>query len=152
MDNDIKFFVGLDAHTDCTAIAVCEPRRETNCFLDFVGPDLRQALKVLHRYGSARQVPDTFVKARWKPPVITDEELDRHFYEIRVLWNTVYLERATQTLRESGNPLNADLLQFLSPSGWEHINLTGVTSGGRTERSTSENTGYGGTSKAVDGA
>ena len=38
-----------------------------------------------------------------------------------VLWNTVYLERATKAL--DGH--DAALLQYLSPLGWEHINLTG---------------------------
>ncbi len=42
-----------------------------------------------------------------------------------VLWNTVYLDRATQALRETGKPINDGLLQYLSPLGWEHINLTG---------------------------
>ncbi len=42
-----------------------------------------------------------------------------------VLWNTVYLERATQALRESGKLAKDDMLQYLSPLGWEHINLTG---------------------------
>jgi TnpA family transposase len=42
-----------------------------------------------------------------------------------VLWNTVYLERATQGLVEVGKPVNGELLQYLSPLGWEHINLTG---------------------------
>lgn len=56
MDNDIKFFVGLDVHKDSTAVAVCEPGREASRFVGSVGPDLRQVLKVLHRYGSARQV------------------------------------------------------------------------------------------------
>ncbi len=42
-----------------------------------------------------------------------------------VLWNTVYLERATQALGEAGTPVGGDLLQYLSPLGWEHINLTG---------------------------
>lgn len=41
-----------------------------------------------------------------------------------VLWNTVYLERATQALKAYGQPVNDDLLQHLSPLGWEHI-LTG---------------------------
>ncbi|MEA1463202.1 Tn3 family transposase, partial [Salmonella enterica] len=41
------------------------------------------------------------------------------------LWNTVYLERATQGLVEAGKPVDGELLQFLSPLGWEHINLTG---------------------------
>jgi TnpA family transposase len=42
-----------------------------------------------------------------------------------VLWNTVYLERAVATLRTSGLLHDDTLLQFLSPLGWEHINLTG---------------------------
>lgn len=42
-----------------------------------------------------------------------------------VLWNTVYLERATQALREAGKLPDDSLLPFLSPLGWEHINLTG---------------------------
>jgi len=42
-----------------------------------------------------------------------------------VLWNTVYLERATNALRENGKLADESLLQYLSPLGWEHINLTG---------------------------
>jgi hypothetical protein len=42
-----------------------------------------------------------------------------------VLWNTVYLERAVQALRNCGYPVDDELLQHLSPLGWEHINLTG---------------------------
>jgi TnpA family transposase len=42
-----------------------------------------------------------------------------------VLWNTVYLERATHTLRGHGQPVDDRMLQYLSPLGWEHINLTG---------------------------
>ena len=42
-----------------------------------------------------------------------------------VLWNTVYLERAVQSLRKSGIDIDETLLQHLSPLGWEHINLTG---------------------------
>jgi TnpA family transposase len=42
-----------------------------------------------------------------------------------VLWNTVYLERATHALRGHGKPSESELLQYLSPLGWEHINLTG---------------------------
>ena len=42
-----------------------------------------------------------------------------------VLWNTVYLERATQAMRDTGKPVDDAMLQYLSPLGWEHINLTG---------------------------
>jgi hypothetical protein len=42
-----------------------------------------------------------------------------------ILWNTVYLERAMQALREAGQDIDEKLLPHLSPLGWEHINLTG---------------------------
>ena len=42
-----------------------------------------------------------------------------------ILWNTVYLERAITTLTSNGVDIDPDLLRFLSPLGWEHINLTG---------------------------
>ena len=42
-----------------------------------------------------------------------------------ILWNTAYLERAVQALRDSGREVDDKLLQHLSPLGWEHINLTG---------------------------
>ncbi len=42
-----------------------------------------------------------------------------------VLWNTVDLERAASALRAHGKALDDALLQYLSPLGWEHINLTG---------------------------
>ena len=42
-----------------------------------------------------------------------------------VLWNTVYLERAANALRNHGQGVDNALLQYLSPLGWEHINLTG---------------------------
>ena len=41
-----------------------------------------------------------------------------------VLWNTAYLERVVQALRNTGNA-DDSLLPHLSPLGWEHINLTG---------------------------
>lgn len=42
-----------------------------------------------------------------------------------ILWNTVYLERAINALKEHGKKVDDKLLQNLSPLGWEHINLTG---------------------------
>ena len=41
-----------------------------------------------------------------------------------VLWNTVYLEQATHALQD-GQPIDDTLFKYLSPLGWEHINLTG---------------------------
>jgi hypothetical protein len=42
-----------------------------------------------------------------------------------VQWNTVYLDRAIQSLRATGQDIDETLLLHLSPLGWEHINLTG---------------------------
>ena len=42
-----------------------------------------------------------------------------------ILWNTVYLERAVQALRDTGKNIDERLLSHLSPLGWEHVNLTG---------------------------
>ena len=42
-----------------------------------------------------------------------------------LLWNTVYLERAVQVLRDAGKDVNDTLLPHLSPLSWEHITLTG---------------------------
>ena len=40
------------------------------------------------------------------------------------LWNTRYLERAVATLRQTED-MPDHLLAYLSPLGWEHVNLTG---------------------------
>ena len=42
-----------------------------------------------------------------------------------VLWNTTYLERAIQAMKDRGQNVDGALLPHLSPLGWEHINLTG---------------------------
>lgn len=42
-----------------------------------------------------------------------------------VLWNTVYLSKAVDFWRESGNSIPEEYISHLSPLVWEHINLTG---------------------------
>ena len=42
-----------------------------------------------------------------------------------ILWNTVYLEQTVNAMRAQGHSVDDALLQYLSPLGWEHINLTG---------------------------
>ena len=56
-----------------------------------------------------------------------------------VLWNTVYLERAVNALRGHDKSFDETLLQYLSPLGWEHINLTGTTFGATVSRSVRKN-------------
>jgi TnpA family transposase len=42
-----------------------------------------------------------------------------------VLWNTIYMERAVEILRQQNIQFDENWLQYLSPLGWEHISLTG---------------------------
>lgn len=42
-----------------------------------------------------------------------------------ILWNTVYMQRAINALRARGETIDDNLLGFLAPLGWQHINLTG---------------------------
>jgi len=41
------------------------------------------------------------------------------------LWNTVYLGRAVEALRQGGETIPDALLAHFAPLGWQHINLTG---------------------------
>lgn len=41
------------------------------------------------------------------------------------LWNTVYIERAIDSLKRKGLSLNEQLIAHLSPLRWELINLSG---------------------------
>ena len=56
MDESIKFFVGLDAHKDSIAVAVCEAGREPSRFVGTLGADVQGVLKTLRKYGSPQQV------------------------------------------------------------------------------------------------
>jgi hypothetical protein len=41
------------------------------------------------------------------------------------MWGSADGYRAAHTLRGNGHAVDDGLLQYLSPLGWEHINLTG---------------------------
>ena len=43
-----------------------------------------------------------------------------------ILWNTAYLSRAVESLRNEGHDLPDDTIRHISPQIWEHINLTGI--------------------------
>lgn len=42
-----------------------------------------------------------------------------------IYWNSIYIEKAADHMRRSGQLSDSDLLKHVSPLGWEHINLTG---------------------------
>lgn len=56
MDESIKFFVGLDAHKDSIAVAVCEAGREPSHFVGTLGVDVQGVVKTVSKYGPARRV------------------------------------------------------------------------------------------------
>jgi len=41
------------------------------------------------------------------------------------VWNTVYLQKACETLQAQGVDIPQELLEHISPLGWEHVNLLG---------------------------
>lgn len=43
-----------------------------------------------------------------------------------ILWNTAYLSRVVQSLRDEGHDLPDGIIRHVSPQIWEHINLTGI--------------------------
>jgi len=45
-----------------------------------------------------------------------------------VHWNTVYLGRAVDHLRQQGRVIPDAVLKHVSPLAWEHVNLTGIYS------------------------
>jgi hypothetical protein len=59
-----------------------------------------------------------------------------------VLWNTVYFDRTITTLNSNGGTTDPDLLRFLSPLGWEHINLIGDYNGPAPARSNPADTDH----------
>ncbi len=42
-----------------------------------------------------------------------------------IYWNSIYIEKAADHLRQTGRLSEPDLLKHVSPLGWEHIALTG---------------------------
>ena len=49
--------------------------------------------------------------------MVVDFSLDKY--------SCYYLERAINSIRNSGRDIDEKLLPHISPLGWEHINLTG---------------------------
>ena len=41
------------------------------------------------------------------------------------VWNTVYLQKAIDYLKETEKDFDENLLKHISPLGWEHINFLG---------------------------
>lgn len=55
MDEDIKFFVGLDVHKDTISVSVCEGGRQASQFRGTIRHDVAALLKVLGKWGAPAQ-------------------------------------------------------------------------------------------------
>lgn len=108
----------------------------------FQDPDLRRKVTAGLNKGEAR---NTLARAVFfnRLGEIRDRSFEQQRYRASglnlltaaiVLWNTVYLDRTITTLNQEGNATDPDLLRFLSPLGWEHINLTGDYTWPRTNK------------------
>ena len=49
-----------------------------------------------------------------------------------IFWNTVYIDRAVEAMKEQGYSVDENLLQHLSPLGWEHIGRPVIMFGNKT--------------------
>ena len=118
------------------AVALCELGRieRTLFILDWLqSTDLRRRVHAGLNKGEARNALARAVFFN-RLGEIRDRSFEQQRYRASglnlvtaaiVLWNTVYLERAVNTLQKQRNLIDNTLLQYLSPLGWEHINLTG---------------------------
>jgi len=53
MEEDIKFFVGLDVHQETISMSVCEVGREASCFVGTIRHDVPTLLKALRKVGAS---------------------------------------------------------------------------------------------------
>lgn len=96
-------------------------------------PGLRQRVQAGLNKGEARNTLARAVFMR-RLGEIRDRGLENQSYRASgltlltaaiTLWKTVYIERAIESLKRKGIPINEQLVSHLSPLGWEHINLSG---------------------------
>jgi TnpA family transposase len=99
----------------------------------FQSLDLRRRVQVGLNKGEARNALSRAVFFN-RLGEIRDRNFEQHCHRASglnlvtaaiILWNTVYLQRAIQSLQDSGQSIPPHLFQYLSPLGWEHISLTG---------------------------
>ncbi len=97
MDESIKFFVGLDAHKDSIAVAVCEAGREPSRFVGTLGPDVQRVLKTLRKYGPARQV--SVVYEAGPTGYGLHRKLTRHGYRCEIIAPSLIPRRAGERIK-----------------------------------------------------
>lgn len=99
----------------------------------FRDPGLRQRVQAVLNKGEARNALARAVFMH-RLGEIRDRGLKNQSYRASGLtlltaaitvWNTVYIERAIESLKRKGVQINEQLVAHLSPLGWEHINLSG---------------------------
>lgn len=97
MDESINFFVGLDAHKDSIAVAVCEAGREPSRFVGTLGPDVQGVLKALRKYGPAQHV--SVVYEAGPTGYGLHRELSRRGYQCEVIAPSLIPRRAGERIK-----------------------------------------------------
>ncbi|GFM28735.1 Tn3 family transposase for insertion sequence element [Novosphingobium sp. PY1] len=96
-------------------------------------PDLRRACQAGLNKGKARHTLAAAIYTN-RQGRFTDRSIENQEYRASGLnlliaaisyWNTLYVNRAAQHLRASGDTFDDALLAHLSPMGWAHVSLTG---------------------------
>ena len=99
----------------------------------YLNPDLRRKVTAGLNKGEARNALARAVYFN-RLGEVRDRSFESHRYRAGGLnivtaaiipWNTVYIEKAVEHLRNNGHSIDSECLKYLSPLGWEHIHLTG---------------------------
>ena len=97
MEEPIKFFVGLDAHKDSIAVAVCDVGREPGRFVGTLGPGVQAVLKMLRKYGPPQQV--SVVYEAGPTGYGLHRELSRHGYRCEIIAPSLIPRRAGERIK-----------------------------------------------------
>ena len=100
MDEDIKFFVGMDVHKDSIAVAVAEAGRAPARLIGSIGHDVAKLIKLLARYGVARQVQVVYEAGPTGYGL--QRELARRGYQCQVIAPSLIPKRAGDRIKTDG--------------------------------------------------
>ena len=100
MDENIKFFVGLDVHKDTIAVAVAEGGREPARLVGSIAHDVVKLRKLLNRYGEPARV--LVVYEAGPTGYGLQRELARRGYQCQVIAPSLIPKRAGDRIKTDG--------------------------------------------------
>ena len=100
MDENIKFFVGLDVHKDSIAVAVAEAGRAPARLIGSIAHDVGKLRKLLARYGEPAQVQVVYEAGPTGYGL--QRELARRGYQSQVIAPSLIPKRAGDRIKTDG--------------------------------------------------